>query len=350
MSTPAPKLSVVMTNFNYARYVGPAIESALAVDYPDVQVIVVDDGSTDGSQAVIAGYRPRITALFQENRGQIAATNRAFDLVTGDVVVFLDGDDLLDPAIGREIAAVWRPGISKVQFQMKIIDADGRPTGAVFPRYPGVPTPGQIRAWASSAAAYPTPPGSGNAYARSFLQRLFPLAGRETAPDSYCLSAAPHLGDVLTVPRPLASYRVHGRNQGAMLSFEPQRLALELRRAQWRFQYAQQLARSAGVTIPDAAFRRSLATLPYRMASLRLAADRHPIPHDTIARVVLDTVRAALVPQGRSAPAVVALVAWAILVAFLPEAMGKQLALWRFASPSRPPVLQRALTLLRVAG
>ena len=135
-----------------------------------------------------------------------------------------------------------------------------------------------------------------------------------------------------------------------MLSFEPERLARELSRAQWRFRYAQQLARSAGVEIPDVAFRRSLATLPYRLASLRLAADRHPIPHDTIARVVLDTVRAALVPQGRSAPAVAALVAWTILVALLPETMGKQLALWRFASPSRPRVLRRALSMLRVVG
>jgi hypothetical protein len=348
--TPTPKLSVVMTNFNYARFVGPAIESALAIEYPDVQVIVVDDGSSDGSQEVIARYQPRITALFQDNRGQIAATNRAFELVTGDVVVFLDGDDTLDPAMGREIAAAWGPAVSKVQFQMKIIDGDGRPTGAVFPLYPGVPTPAQIRTWASRAAAYPTPPGSGNAYSRWFLQRLFPLAGTETAPDSYCLAAAPHLGDVVTVARPLASYRVHGRNQGAMLSFEPERLARELGRAQWRFRYAQQLARSAGVEIPDAAFRRSLATLPYRLASLRLAAERHPIPHDTIARVVLDTVRAALVPQGRSAPAVAALVAWTILVALLPETMGKQLALWRFASPSRPKLLRRALSMFRVVG
>ena len=110
------------------------------------------------------------------------------------------------------------------------------------------------------------------------------------------------------------------------------------------------MARTVGVTIPDIAFHRSLATLPYRLASLRLAAADHPIPDDTLARIVADTVRAAVVPQGRSASAVAALVAWTILVAILPEAAGKQLALWRFASPSRPHVLQWMLSVLRVVG
>ena len=195
---PTPKLSVVMTNFNYARFVGPAIESALAIDYPDVQVIVVDDGSSDGSQAVIARYQPRITALFQDNRGQIAATNRAFALVTGDVVVFLDGDDTLDPALGREIAAVWGPGVSKVQFQMKIIDADGRPTGAVFPLYsgsadaspesaPGPRGPPPIRP--RRVRATPTPAGSWSGCSRWRAPRRRPTRIAWPPPPTWATSS-----------------------------------------------------------------------------------------------------------------------------------------------------------------
>jgi glycosyltransferase involved in cell wall biosynthesis len=346
----SPSLSVVITNWNYGRFVGQAIDSALGMDWPAVQVIVVDDGSTDDSRAVIGRYGQRIDAVFQANAGQTVASNVGFARATGDAVIFLDADDLLDPSIGKELAAVWRAGVSKVQFQMKIVDVEGKPTGAKLPQFSAVPSPQQIRRWASRAAAYPTPPGSGNAYARWFLQRLFPLADPTIPPDSFCLAAAPHLGDVVTVPKALVSYRVHGHNDGAMLAWDGDRLAREVRRAQVRFAYAQRMASSVGVNIPDRTFRRSLAALPYRLASLRLASGQHPIADDTLAAIVLDTVRAAFVPQGRSPSGVATLVAWTILVALLPDEASKQLALWRFASSSRPRALQRALALLRVVS
>jgi glycosyltransferase involved in cell wall biosynthesis len=350
MSTTHPTLSVVITNWNYGRFVGQAIDSALALDWPDVQVVVVDDGSTDDSRAVIGRYGDRIVAVFQANAGAGGATNVGFARATGEVVIFLDADDLLHPSLGKEIAAVWRPGISKVQFQMQIVDADGAPTGAKFPHFASVPSPAQIRRWAVQAAAYPTPVGSGNAYARGFLEHVFPIEDPTTFPDACCLAAAPHLGDVVTVAKPLVSYRVHGRNDGAMTTLNADRMARELRRAQWRFAYAQRMARTVGVNISDLAFRRSLSTLPYRLASLRFAPDTHPIPFDTLADVVADTVRAAFVPQGRSPSGVAALVAWTLLVALLPAPLAQQLAAWRFASPSRPRVLQRALSLVRAVS
>ena len=344
------RLSVVIPNWNYGPYLRAAIDSALGLDWPAVEVIVVDDGSTDDSRDIILGYGERVVAIFQRNAGQTAACNAGFARARGDVVIFLDSDDQLDPSLVREIAAVWRPGISKVQFQMKIIDARGDATGATFPRYPFVPTPQQIRRWALGAAAYPTPVGSGNAYARAFLEQIFPLDGTEPASDSYCLAAAPYLGDVITVPKPLVSYRIHGRNDGAMSTLQLGRFARELSRAQWRFRYAQRIAASAGWTIADGAFGNSLAVLPYRLASLRLAPAQHPIPGDSMAAIARDTVRAFFVPQGRPIAARVALLAWSLLVAGLPPRASERLVLWRFASPSRPPLLRRALSFLRLAG
>jgi glycosyl transferase family 2 len=342
------RISVVIANWNYAAFLGAAIDSALALDWPAVEVIVVDDGSTDDSRRIILGYGERVRAAFQANAGQRAACNTGFSLARGDVVIFLDADDLLDPTVGREIAAVWRPGISKVQFQMRIIDAAGQPTGAVFPHFPArIPTPHDIRTWAVTAGAYPTPVGSGNAYARTFLEAIFPLEGSETASDSYCLAAAPLLGDVVTIAKPLVSYRIHGRNDGAMSALDATRFARELARAKWRFDYAQKLAGSNGFSIPDHVFGRSLATLPYRLASLRLDPERHPIPVDSLPAIVADTIKAALVPQGRTATACAALIAWTLLVAALPRRAAVPLTLWRFASPSRPKVLQWALAQLQ---
>jgi glycosyltransferase involved in cell wall biosynthesis len=352
MTLPALRLSVVIANWNYADYLRAAIDSALALDWPDVEVIVVDDGSTDGSRAIMQSYGERIQPLYQANGGQRAACNTGFARARGEVVIFLDADDRLDPSVAREIAAVWRPGISKVQFQMRVIDADGAPTGSVFPDFPGGPggpTPQQIRGWALGSSAYPTPPGSGNAYGRAFLEKIFPLEGSEEASDSYCLAAAPLLGDVVTVAKPLVDYRIHGRNDSAMSTVEASRFGRELRRAQWRFGYAQRIARSIGLAIPDEVFNHSLAVLPYRLASLRLAPAQHPIPDDTLAAVIADTLRATLVAQGRTPSAHLALLAWIVLVALLPTRAGENLVLWRFASTSRPRALRRALAILRLA-
>jgi len=345
------RFSVVIANWNYGAFVGAAIDSALALDWTAVEVIVVDDGSTDDSRRIIEAYRERVQAIFQANGGQRAACNAGFARARGDIVIFLDADDRLDPTAAREIAAIWRPGISKVQFQMRIIDAAGKPTGAIFPHFPAAaPTPQEIRRWALGAGAYPTPMGSGNAYARTFLEKIFPLEGSEPASDSYCLAAAPLLGDILTIAKPLASYRIHGRNDGAMSALDVTRFARELARAQWRFAYAQDIARRNGIAIPDHVFRNSLATLPYRLASLRLGPERHPIPGDSLRAIVADTIRAGFVPQGRTPLACAALVAWTLLVAALPRRAGTPLALWRFASPSRPKLLQWALARLHTAG
>src|SRR5689334_397670 len=91
-------VSVVIPNFNYARYVAQAIESALSLDWPHVEVIVVDDGSTDESREVIERYRERVTIIHQANGGQIAACNAGFARVRGDAVIFLDSDDVLHPS------------------------------------------------------------------------------------------------------------------------------------------------------------------------------------------------------------------------------------------------------------
>jgi hypothetical protein len=79
---------------------------------------------------------------------------------------------------------------------------------------------------------------------------------------------------------------------------------------------------------------------------LRLDPQRHPMLGDSLPAVVADTIRAAFVPQGRTPLACAALVAWTVLVASLPRHAGARLALWRFASPSRPKALRWALAQL----
>jgi glycosyltransferase involved in cell wall biosynthesis len=137
--TTNPSLSIIIANYNYAAYVGHAIESALAVCWDQREVIVVDDGSTDNSLAVIGKFEGRIKIIRQSNLGQTQSYRRGFDLSCGDVIIFLDADDMLDPAIMTEIIKVWHDGISKVQVQVATINAEGTTVGGCirsFMRFP----------------------------------------------------------------------------------------------------------------------------------------------------------------------------------------------------------------------
>src|SRR5215217_1250210 len=95
--THEPFVSVVVNNYNYGRFLGEAIDSALAQTYPRTEVVVVDDGSTDDSCSVIAGYDGRVVPVLKENGGQASAFNAGFAASRGDIVIFLDADDYLFP-------------------------------------------------------------------------------------------------------------------------------------------------------------------------------------------------------------------------------------------------------------
>jgi glycosyltransferase involved in cell wall biosynthesis len=323
------RLSVVIPNHNYGRFVGAAIGSALALEWVDVEVIVVDDGSTDDSRSVIRGFGSRITAIFQENAGPRVACNAGFAASTGDVVIFLDSDDTLDPLIAREIAAVWRPGVSKVQVQMQRIDSDGHAVGGVFPKYRRVPSAEQIRHWMTTTTAYPTPPGSGNAYARSFLSRLFPLDDRcGDATDSACLAAAPFLGDVVTIAKPLVRYRLHGDNRSS-LAADPRRLPSQIQRALQRHRFAQSMSADLA---PDslAPLFRSRHLLQMRVAERRMFRGDPPLPTDSRRRMLRDSLTNLVAPGPESAWLRVAILGWCMVTLAAPGPLARWLIRRRF--------------------
>lgn len=323
------QLSVVIPNYNYGRYIGDAVESALAVDWPDVEVIVVDDGSTDDSLRVLSTFGPRITVIAQENAGPRAACNRGFAASRGDVVIFLDSDDVLHPSVAREVAGVWRSGISKVQVQMQRIDRDGLPAGRVFPIFRREPTPDQIRRWMTATAAYPTPPGSGNVYARAFLERLFPLDDRcGDATDSACLAAAPYLGDVVTIARPLVRYRVHGANRSGLLQ-DPCRFRRQIERAYQRHRFAREVCGedAEGAVEP---LRRGRHLLQMRVAERRVCTGKPPLPTDSRSRMLCDAITSLFAPGPESISHRLAVAAWCLVTLLAPLALARRLIRWRF--------------------
>src|SRR5688572_19409564 len=88
-----PLVSVIINNYNYGRFLVFAIDSALNQTHKNVEVIVVDDGSTDGSREIIMGYERQVKSIFKENGGQASALNKAYEISNGDIILFLDSDD-----------------------------------------------------------------------------------------------------------------------------------------------------------------------------------------------------------------------------------------------------------------
>ncbi len=91
-------VSVVIPNYNYARFLREAIDSVLAQTYAEIEIIVVDDGSTDDSKDILKSYGQQIKAVFQQNQGVSAARNNGVNESRGEFISFLDADDLWLPA------------------------------------------------------------------------------------------------------------------------------------------------------------------------------------------------------------------------------------------------------------
>jgi glycosyltransferase involved in cell wall biosynthesis len=92
----SPLVSVIVTCFNRQNYIGEAIESILHQTFDDYEIIVIDDGSVDGSAEICKGYGSRVKYFFQENRGASDAKNSGVTRARGKYISFLDSDDIWD--------------------------------------------------------------------------------------------------------------------------------------------------------------------------------------------------------------------------------------------------------------
>jgi glycosyltransferase involved in cell wall biosynthesis len=213
-----PLVTIAINNYNYGEYLGSCIRSALEQTYSRVEVVVVDDGSSDDSREVIESFSSRVVALFKPNAGQASALNAGFVRSSGEIVLMLDSDDLLYPDVVARIVRAWRAGVAKVQFQLDVIDRSGERVGACIPTtlHQGDVTP-IIRRF----GGYASPPCSGNAYSRRVLEKFFPMpeAPWKWGADTYPIILSPFFGEVLCLEEPGGCYRINsnpGKSQFVM--------------------------------------------------------------------------------------------------------------------------------------
>jgi glycosyltransferase involved in cell wall biosynthesis len=211
----AQRVSLIVNNYNYAAFLGAAIDSALSQAYQALEVIVVDDGSTDNSREVIDRYGQRIKAIFKENGGQASSFNVGFAHCGGEVVIYLDADDVLLPnAVEKVVSYFADPAVVNVHWPLWMTDRDGRRTGEVLPRQPLADGDLRESVIRDGPDSYQGAPTSGNAWSRSLLERVLPVPESDyrNGADGYLLTLAPLFGIVRAVDEPLGFYRVHERN------------------------------------------------------------------------------------------------------------------------------------------
>lgn len=330
-------VSIVIDNYNYARFLPLAIDSALAQTHEHVEVVVVDDGSTDGSRDVIASYGSRIVAVTKHNGGQASALNAGYAECKGDVVLFLDSDDVLYPGAVGDVLAVLGAETAKVHGALDEVDADGHARGGTNPADAAALADGDVLPSLLSTGRYVCPVMSGNAYPRWLLQRIMPIpveAFPSTA-DGYLVALAGLHGPVAATPRPLGQYRRHGGNAwGAQPS--GQSLSKHVSREMARYAELRREAAALGLQIPARVDLNDISGLRTRLSSLRLAGRQHPVPSDSRLLLVRCGVRALWRSPDVDTRRRVLFMVWFAVVGFTPLPLAHRAITWLYVTSARP--------------
>lgn len=216
--TQLPKISVVIPCFNAAPYISAAIQSALAQDWPDLELVVVDDGSSDGSAELVQCMFPTVTLIRQANQGVAIARNSGIANAQGEWIAFLDADD------------IWLP--SKLQRQWALLQATpgARMAYTAWQVWPST-APEPLPAYLAQIDGLVNNPdrwagATGWIYPQLLLDCVVwtstVLAHRSVFADVGVFDPALRIGEdydlwlrasriteILRVPRPLALYRIH---------------------------------------------------------------------------------------------------------------------------------------------
>ncbi len=132
-----PRISVITPSFNQAGYIERTICSVLGQNYPNLEYIVVDGGSTDGTLEILKKYGSRLTWISEKDSGQSEAINKGMRMATGDILAFLNSDDIYEPGALTAVASRFKadPSIMWLTGRCRIIDEDDREIRSVITSY-----------------------------------------------------------------------------------------------------------------------------------------------------------------------------------------------------------------------
>ena len=277
--------SIIINNYNYGQFVGQAIESALEQTHP-AQVIAVDDGSTDDSRENLARFDSRVLPIFKPNGGHGSAMNEGFAVATGDIVLFLDSDDLLNTNTVSTLLSQWQPDTVLAQYPLKIVDLDG--THRVLGIHPDPPSrlsQGDVRVELLKTGSFGMNVTSGLAFSRLALATVMPMPADEfrDAADGYLVRAAGFIGQVQRLDQPLGSYRRHGRNDSDVFATAgglAEGLRKKIRWTQRELDITRRFAANYQLKVESDLGEHNPDYIENRLFLLRIDPASHPMPGD----------------------------------------------------------------------
>lgn len=332
-------VSIIINNYNYGHFLQQAVESALKQTYPNTEVIVVDDGSTDNSREIIACYQDRIISVLKDNAGQGSAYNAGFAVSQGDIVIFLDSDDILLPNTLEEVVKVWHPGVAKVQYRLELIDADGQRQST---KVPTSMHSGNLVNLIFLFGAYASSPGSGNAYGRDALTQILPMPENDWRwlADTFTTLLSPFFGVVISCPDVLGYYRLHDSNSLVTTSSSSS-LKRDLKLDKRSHLLVLNFAKKMGFKIPEKPHIGAPYHFKRRLSLLRLYSSERVDANDTSWSLAKQGINAIWQWPGFSFLERVQFSVWFVLVAALPMFVVKQLINWALMPQTRP-ILRRS--------
>lgn len=349
-------VSIIVNNYNYGQFLRAAIDSALRQTYRPIEVIVVDDGSTDQSRDIISGYGDQVVPVLKENGGQASALNAGFAQCHGDLIIFLDADDVLLPHAAQHAADAFasQSNAAKIQYRMSVIDGNGRPIGVIKPPQ-HIPLPaGDLKAptilFPFDLAWLPT---SGNAFAAQVLRRIFPIPAEvygKVGADWYLAHLTPLYGAVVSLDEVGADYRVHASNH-----YELATPTLNLAHIRQTMVYAdltrwyllKQAEQLSLLNRPAEIL--SVSYVATRITSLKLEPHQHPIAGDTIGKIFKLALTAISRRNDVSWLMKVLFGVWFAFMAIAPRSLARRLA-EIFFFPERRARLNQWLGTLHQSG
>ncbi len=217
-----PLVSVLMSNYNYAKYVGEAIESVLNQTYQNFEIVVCDDGSADNSLEVVSRYvgnDPRVRLVAKKNGGVASALSAAYAASRGEIVCLLDADDLCHPKRIERLVSAFRSSERSGACLHRIVKmySDGTtfncPVPVVFPEGWLGPEALQGGGIPKSLPSRAMPESSGMSFRRPVTDAIFPIP-HQIGPwaDGYLSYAALFITEFCAVPEVLSQLRIHGHN------------------------------------------------------------------------------------------------------------------------------------------
>jgi glycosyltransferase involved in cell wall biosynthesis len=223
-----PPVSIMLANYNYERYLPEAIQSVLNQTYTNWELVICDDGSTDGSLKIALEFGcrdPRIVVLNKDNGGQVSAWNYAYQHCRGDIIAFLDSDDAF---FSHKLETVVRqfkenPAAGLVYHYFQYADEDLKPLDRYGPDE--LPTGWLAKRSLQNGGQAFVSKTSDLAVRREILELLFPLPDALKIADDYICRCAVFLTEIAAISEVLSYYRVHGQNvMGSVTSLHLQTL------------------------------------------------------------------------------------------------------------------------------